>query len=53
MYRVLPPFEYLEPKTIQDIIDHTIGKTLDIFGIEHKLFQRWSGFRGAEELMPY
>ena len=29
--------------TIQDIIDHTIGKTLDIFGIKHDLFERWSG----------
>jgi len=42
---IMPPVPafYHRPKTIQDIIDHTIGKVLDIFGIEHDLFQRWSG----------
>jgi len=42
---ILPPVPafYHKPKTIQDIIDHTVGKVLDIFGIEHNLFQKWSG----------
>jgi 4-hydroxy-3-polyprenylbenzoate decarboxylase len=48
---ILPPVPafYPKPKTIQDIVDHTIGKTLDIFGIEHTLFQRWPGFASNEE----
>jgi len=42
---IMPPVPafYHKPKTIQDIIDHTVGKVLDIFSIEHDLFQRWSG----------
>ena len=42
---ILPPVPsfYHHPKTIEDIIDQTIGKIFDYFGIEHDLFQRWSG----------
>ncbi len=42
---IMPPVPafYTRPKTIQDIIDHTLGKTLDIFSIKHNLFERWQG----------
>jgi len=42
---IFPPVPafYHQPQTIQDIIDHTVGKILDLFDIEHNLFQRWSG----------
>ena len=42
---IMPPVPafYHKPETIQDILDHTTGKILDIFNIEHDLFQRWSG----------
>jgi len=45
---IMPPVPafYHQPRTIQDIVDHTVGKTLDLFGIEHNLFQRWSGNNG-------
>lgn len=40
---LLPPVPsfYHRPKTIEDIIDQTIGKIFDYFGIEHGLFRRW------------
>ena len=42
---VLPPVPgfYTLPKTIEDIVDHTITKILDQFGIEAGLIERWSG----------
>jgi 4-hydroxy-3-polyprenylbenzoate decarboxylase len=42
---IMPPVPafYHRPTTLHDIIDHTIGKVLDLFQIEHNLFQRWSG----------
>ncbi len=40
---ILPPVPsfYHMPKTIEDIIDQTIGKIFDFMGIEHDLFRRW------------
>jgi len=40
---ILPPVPsfYHIPKTIDDIIDQTIGKIFDFMGIEHDLFRRW------------
>ena len=40
---ILPPVPsfYHRPKSIQDIIDQTIGKIFDYMGIRHDLFQRW------------
>jgi 4-hydroxy-3-polyprenylbenzoate decarboxylase len=40
---ILPPMPafYHAPKTIDDIIDQTIGKAFDYFGLEHTLFRRW------------
>ena len=40
---ILPPVPsfYHMPKTIEDIIDQTIGKVLDYMEIEHDLFKRW------------
>ena len=40
---VLPPVPafYHGPETIEDLLDHTAGKVLDQFGIEHDLYRRW------------
>lgn len=40
---ILPamPGFYNRPKSIDDMINHVVGKCLDQFGIEHDLFKRW------------
>ena len=40
---IMPPVPafYHQPKTIDDIINQTIGKVLDLFSIDGKLFRRW------------
>ena len=42
---ILPPVPsfYQHPRTIDDIVDQTVGKVLDQFHIEHDLFRRWQG----------
>ena len=36
----VPAFYHL-PKTIEDLINQTVGKVLDLFQIDHHLFERW------------
>jgi len=40
---IMPPAPafYHMPKTIDNLIDQTIGKVLDLFSIDGKLFKRW------------
>jgi 4-hydroxy-3-polyprenylbenzoate decarboxylase len=42
---ILPPVPafYHKPQTIQDIIDHVVGKALELFNIQHNLFKPWAG----------
>jgi len=37
---VVPAF-YNRPKTIDDILDHTVGRLLDLFGVDAGLVKRW------------
>ncbi len=41
---ILPPIPamYAKPRSVDDIVAHTVGKALDQFGIPHTLFTRWS-----------
>jgi 4-hydroxy-3-polyprenylbenzoate decarboxylase len=42
---ILPamPGFYHRPRTMDDLIDHVVGKMLDQFKIDHSLFKRWAG----------
>jgi 4-hydroxy-3-polyprenylbenzoate decarboxylase len=39
---IVPAF-YNRPKTLDDIINHTVGRLLDLFAIETKIVKRWKG----------
>lgn len=39
---IVPAF-YAKPKTVDDIINHTVGRLLDFFSIETKVVRRWQG----------
>ncbi len=41
---IMPAF-YNRPKTVDDIINHTVGRLLDLFGIETAVVKRWQGGR--------
>lgn len=40
----LPSF-YHRPATIDEMVDHTIARVLDLFGVKHALAPRWSGMK--------
>jgi 4-hydroxy-3-polyprenylbenzoate decarboxylase len=42
---ILPPLPafYPRPRTVDDIVNHTVGRVLDRFGIPHELVQEWTG----------
>ena len=39
---IVPAF-YNRPKTLDDVINHTVGRLLDLFGVETRLVKRWKG----------
>ena len=43
---ILPPVTefYTKPKSIDDIVNHGVGKCLDQFDLEHDLYPRWGTF---------
>ncbi|MEK9658726.1 MAG: UbiX family flavin prenyltransferase [Chloroflexota bacterium] len=42
---ILPPIPgfYSRPQTVEEIVDHTVGKVLDLLNVEHDLYRRWAG----------
>ncbi|MEX0752955.1 MAG: UbiX family flavin prenyltransferase [Xanthobacteraceae bacterium] len=44
---IVPAF-YNRPKTLDDVINHTVGRLLDLFCIETKLVKRWKGAPAEE-----
>ena len=42
---IFPPVPalYIRPRTIDDLVAHTVGRVLDLFGIASKKLKRWQG----------
>jgi len=42
---VAPPVPafYTRPRTIDDLVDHSVSRALDLFGLDTKSFPRWAG----------
>lgn len=40
----MPAF-YNEPRTIDDLINHNVGRVLDLLGLDNSIVKRWAGAR--------
>lgn len=47
---VMPPVPafYTHPKSIEEMVDHTVSRALDLFGLDTGKAKRWSGLESAE-----
>jgi 4-hydroxy-3-polyprenylbenzoate decarboxylase len=41
------PAHYIKPQTIDDLVNHHVGRVLDLFDIDPGLVQRWQGVKNA------
>lgn len=48
VYPPVPAF-YTKPTSLEEMIDHTVGRVLDLFGIETGVVKRWSGVKKKSE----
>lgn len=44
---IFPPVPafYTKPATMDDLVDHTVGRILDLFDLDTENFERWNGFQ--------
>ena len=51
---IMPPVPmfYSKPKTLDDIVNHTSGRCLDLFEIDTDLVKRWSGMGKQTAALP-
>lgn len=44
---IFPPVPafYSHAKSIDDLVNHTVGRVLDLFGVEHQNIARWQGIK--------
>jgi hypothetical protein len=44
----MPAF-YSQPKTIDDLINHSVGRVLDLFDLDAGILKRWEGQNGRSD----
>ena len=46
---VFPPVPafYSQPKSLDDLVNHTVGRVLDLFGVHTAKLARWAGMKGT------
>lgn len=42
------PAFYQNPESLDDVVNHSVGRVLDIFDIDHALVRRWQGLKQQE-----
>jgi flavin prenyltransferase len=47
IYPPVPAF-YARPKSLEQMVDHTLGRVLDLFDIETKAVSRWAGLNSIK-----
>jgi 4-hydroxy-3-polyprenylbenzoate decarboxylase len=47
---VMPPVPafYSKPKSLDDMVNHTVGRCLDLFDLDNTLVKRWGGMDGEK-----
>jgi 4-hydroxy-3-polyprenylbenzoate decarboxylase len=51
VYPPVPAF-YARPESLEQMVDHTLGRVLDLFDIETKAVSRWSGLNSIKNADP-
>ena len=48
---IFPPVPafYAQPKSLDDIVAHTVARVLDLFGVHSARLARWQGMKGSPE----
>jgi len=50
VYPPVPAF-YAMPKSLSEMVDHTLGRALDLFDIDAGTVQRWTGGKGRPKVL--
>jgi len=48
---IFPPVPafYSHARSVDDLVNHSVGRVLDLFDVEHNRIQRWKGIKSAAE----